>query len=579
MPAERTLPIAAEHREFTVKVDGSALGREHHLVSASIRAQAGRIASARLAYVDGAASQGNFALSAGDVFVPGKPVEIVAEGGAQAHTLFKGVIVGQSLRVRDHSAPQLVVECRHAALKLAAAPRSANRFDVSDSEVIEALLQAAGVDVEVERTRVKHAQLVQLQCSDWDFALARARANGLLVCTRAAKVAVIAPTLDAAPVAKLQFGATVLEFDGEIDARTQYKTVQARAWNAADQKLAVADGDAPALKPPGNFDTDALAGVGGAALRLDHAAMDAAEAQAWADAARRDAALAQVRGRIKCVGLGNVLPGDVIELDGMGARFNGKLLVTGVRHELDTVQGWRTHLQFGDDGADEAHVQRLAERASRALVAPVHGLQIGVVTSNEDPAGEHRVRVRLPLVDAGDDGLWARVASLDAGKQRGFFFRPEIGDEVVIGFLDDDPRHPVLLGMLHSSAHAAPLAGKDANPEKAYVSRSGMRVHFDDDKKVLTLDTPAGNSLVFSEDQKSIVLADQHGNRIALTSEGITIESAKALTVKATTEAKLEAGTSLGVHGGTQLELQGGASAELKSSGTAKLTGALVQIN
>ena len=79
------------------------------------------------------------------------------------------------------------------------------------------------------------------------------------------------------------------------------------------------------------------------------------------------------------------------------------------------------------------------------------------MTSNEDPDGEHRVRVKLPLVNNADDGVWARVASLDAGNDRGFFFRPEIGDEVVVGFFDDDPRRPVMLGMLHSSAKAAPL--------------------------------------------------------------------------------------------------------------------------
>ena len=48
------------------------------------------------------------------------------------------------------------------------------------------------------------------------------------------------------------------------------------------------------------------------------------------------------------------------------------------------------------------------------------------------------------------------LATLDAGKERGTFFRPEIGDEVVVGFLNDDPRHPVILGMCHSSAKPAP---------------------------------------------------------------------------------------------------------------------------
>ena len=128
-----------------------------------------------------------------------------------------------------------------------------------------------------------------------------------------------------------------------------------------------------------------------------------------------------------------------------------------MRQAFDTVQGWKTHLQFGGIAPDAGLRSACRSIAPPQLLAPVAGLQAGVVTDNEDPAGEFRVRVRLPLVNDGDDGVWARVASLDAGAERGFFFRPEIGDEVLLGFLDDDPRQPVLLGMLHSSALAAPL--------------------------------------------------------------------------------------------------------------------------
>jgi len=66
MPAERTLPTATAHREFTVLVGGQALPREHQLLAASIQHQANHIGSARLVYADGNASAGNFPLSASD---------------------------------------------------------------------------------------------------------------------------------------------------------------------------------------------------------------------------------------------------------------------------------------------------------------------------------------------------------------------------------------------------------------------------------------------------------------------------------------------------------------------------------
>lgn len=48
MPAERTLPIDAEPREFTVNVDGQAVPRERQLLAASVVTRANRIAAARL---------------------------------------------------------------------------------------------------------------------------------------------------------------------------------------------------------------------------------------------------------------------------------------------------------------------------------------------------------------------------------------------------------------------------------------------------------------------------------------------------------------------------------------------------
>jgi hypothetical protein len=95
----------------------------------------------------------------------------------------------------------------------------------------------------------------------------------------------------------------------------------------------------------------------------------------------------------------------------------------------------------------------------------------------------------------------------------------------------------------------------------------------------VTIDTPAGNSITFSEDQKSIVLADQNGNKIEMSADGITIQSSKSLQLKAATECHLKSGTSLSVNAGTELTLEGPSKAELSSSGMTKVAGSMVQIN
>jgi Rhs element Vgr protein len=574
----QTLPIAAEHREFTVKVGGQAVPGENQLLSVSISLVANRIASARLAYLDGAASSSDFPLSNGNLFKPGQTVDILSGAGNQQDLLFKGIVVRQSLRVRDHSAPQLVVECRHAAMKLTVTRKSANFFDQSDSDIINTLLNGASISGDIEATTLKHKQMVQFYTSDWDFLLARAHANGKLVWPNEDKLVVKAPSTSGSPRCTLLFGSTLLEFDAEIDARRQYSAVNGVTWDPAQQAVLAVNGATPSFTNLGDLAAGDLAAVAAASgLELHHAALLQAEAQAWVDAAWLRASVNLVSGRGKCEGIGSVKPGDVVTLSGVGAHCNGNAFVSGVRHEYDLVQGWKTHLQFG--GIEDALPENISAPPAGGLLARVAGLQIGVVVSNEDPDGEHRVRIRLPIVNKDDDGIWARVASLDAGSDRGFFFRPEIGDEVVAGFLDEDPRHAVILGMLHSSAKAAPLPGSDDNHEKVFKSRSGMRLYFNDDKKVLQIDTPAGNSITLSEDDKSIVLADQNSNKITLNADGISIESAKAFKLKSGTELALESGTSFSAKGGTELKLEGSTQAELSSGATTKVVGSMVQIN
>ena len=210
MSEVRALPIAAEHREFAVKVDGQAMPREHQLLAVSISSEANRIASARLVYLDGNAASSDFPLGNADLLAPGKPVEISAGAGSSQDKLFTGIVVRISTRVRENSAPQLIVECRHAATKLTVARRNKSWFDAADSEIIEELL--GGLAGDIEATSLKHKQQVQYHCSDWDFLLARAQANGLMVWAKEDKIVAKKPALGGAAVCTLQFGATLPHF-------------------------------------------------------------------------------------------------------------------------------------------------------------------------------------------------------------------------------------------------------------------------------------------------------------------------------------------------------------------------------
>ena len=486
----------------------------------------------------------------------------------------------QGLKIRENSAPQLVVECRHSATRLTVNRNNAYFLEQSDSDVIAALFEAAAVNADVASTSVTHPQLVQYHATDWDFCLMRAQANGMVLLTREDQVLVRQPDMSAEPVISLQFGATILEADLEVEARYQFKAVKSRFWDPATQEVVELEAADPGFTDPGNIASSNLASVVDLeAYALMHTQIAEDEAQAWADGQWSKSQANRIGGKIKCEGIGSVAAGDRVSLGGVGERFNGDAYVTAVRHDFDLVQGWKTWLQFGGIEYLEDADQGASAPRAMGLLPAINGLQIGVVVSNEDPDGEFRVRVKMPLIDTEEEGVWARVACLDAGAERGWFIRPEIDDEVVLGFLDDDPRRPVIIGMLNSSSKAAPMEGSDDNHEKLFQTRSEMKMHFDDDKVAMSFSTPAENQIVLSEEDEEILLSDQHGNSIKLNSDGITLESASDFKFVSSGDIKFESGGAIELAAGSEFKAEGASGVEVSSSATAKLSGSMVEIN
>jgi Rhs element Vgr protein len=494
--------------------------------------------------------------------------------------------VKHKIKVRKNGS-LLIVECRDEVVKMTSGVKSRYFVDRKDSDILEEIIASYQLQKEVEATKPDLKEVVQYESTDWDFLICRAEANGLVVLVRDGKITVAPPAIGEEPAVAVRYGATLLELDAEIDARWQSKGIVTSSWNATDQEVIQAEAREPATTNNGNLSPAELAEViGGDAHEIRHGGkVGQPELQAWADGRLLKERLAKVRGRARFQGFAGVTAGSLIEVGGIGERYEGRLYVSGVRQILANGN-WETDVQFGLSTEPFAETYNLRPLPAAGLLPAVSGLQIGVVTVLEnDPEGEDRIKVRLPLISSAEEGIWARIATLDAGKDRGTFFRPEIGDEVMVGFLNDDPRHPVILGMCHSSAKPAPEPAKDANNRKGYVSREKMRIVFDDEKKSIVLETPAGNALSLSEDEKSLKITDQNGNTIKLEDSGITIQSAQDLTLKAAKDIKIE-GVNIEVKAQAAFKAAGTASAEvsgasttIKGSATAVIQGGIVQIN
>lgn len=505
----------------------------YELLSMHITKEVNRIPDARLVLLDGSAREQTFAISDTPFFEPGKEIEIkLAYLGDPDVTVFKGLVVRHGIEA-SAGGTQLTVEIKDAAIKLTHVRKSAVHREQSDDEIITQLIGDADLGAgDITATQPKHAELVQYDATDWDFMVSRADVCGLVVVVDDGQIS--APRMELAGSASHTFQLGVDEIfrlELEISGGEQQSGVQSTGWDIANQAMTAPSEAADVSSSPGNLQGAAVADtIGFEPYVLSSAVpVDPDELQAWADARMARSRLSMIRGRLAIPGVADIKPMAVIALDSVGERFNGDALVTGVSHQLDH-EGWSTELRLGLSPAWFCRQPDIAEARAAGLLPPIAGLQVGVVDTFEaDPDGEYRVKVLLPAVDAAEGIVWARMAYPEAGAGRGQVFWPETGDEVVVGFFNDDPRQAVILGSMYSSANAVPdNIGEPAedNLTKGFVTKTGTTIRLvDDDKPAIHIHTAADNKIVIDDAAESIVISDQHGNAITMDAAGIKLET------------------------------------------------------
>jgi Rhs element Vgr protein len=314
-------------------------------------------------------------------------------------------------------------------------------------------------------------------------------------------------------------------------------------------------------------------------LELRHGGeLNDVELQDWADATLLYQQMSKVRGKVKFQGIPDVKPDTILNLVGLGDRFNGKAYISGVMHNI-SGGNWTVDAQFGLNPKWFSETYEINTVPAAGLLPAIKGLHIGVVSQlEEDPEGEERTLVQIPIISAEHEGIWCRSATLDAGDSRGSIFRPEIGDEVIVGFINEDPNDAVVLGMLHSSAKPSPIPASDDNHEKGFVTRSEMKLIFDDDKVSVTIETPAGKKFTLDEDSGDIIIEDENSNVITMNADGIALESGSDISIVASGDVNIE-GTNVNIAAAAEFVAEGGAGAEISTDAIAVIKGSLVQIN
>lgn len=195
----------------------------------------------------------------------------------------------------------------------------------------------------------------------------------------------------------------------------------------------------------------------------------------------------------------------------------------------------------------------------------LRGVSVGIVTDNKDPDGLGRVKVRFPWRENPDESHWARIAVPMAGKERGIWFLPEKGDEVLVACDDEKIEHPYILGSLWNGEEPPPTTNADGkNDIRMIHSRSGHEIVFDDGARGRIEIHLKDDSRVVRLDPDGIVIKDDSGNSIEISSTPGSIKVSSSTSISLTSKT---------------IDIKADGSMTLQASGTLTIKGGTVMIN
>ena len=158
-----------------------------------------------------------------------------------------------------------------------------------------------------------------------------------------------------------------------------------------------------------------------------------------------------------------------------------------------------------------------------------YGVYEALVSDVNDPANEGRVKIKMPWFDEQMETEWCRVRQFYAGNGYGAFFVPEVGDEVLIAFIQGDMRQPIILGGLYNGNDKPPSHRDDQTDQKLVRTKGGHEFLLDDSsgKERVRITTQGGHQLDLSDADNTVSVTTSGGHTIKLEDAGgqITVQT------------------------------------------------------
>src|SRR5579862_763281 len=362
------------------------------------------------------------------------------ENSQQLIPLFTGEVTALEMDLAGHGTPTLIVRCYDKSHRMHRDRKSRTYVQMKDSDIIQKIANEEGFNIHSEETSDVHDWIMQNNQTNWEFLQERAERNGYRLYLQGEKDLHFEKVKDQGPgdTIKLEWGKDLRSFRPRTAANHQVDQVVVRGWDPKTKKAIVGNCNKPSgtaqIGDPTSGGDIAKKAFGSARMVVtDRPVHTQSEADDLARSVCDDLGSSFVEAEGLCYGQPKLKPGSIVEIKNIGKRFSGKYQLTSTTHTYTPAEGFTT--QFSVNGKKPSSLlSMIHEQGGGARTKNGNNIVVAVVTDNLDPDNQGRVKVMYPWLDENDSSYWARQAAPMAGGGRGFYFLPEIGDEVLVAW-------------------------------------------------------------------------------------------------------------------------------------------------
>ena len=377
-----------------IKLNGDSISDEYQVLSIEVIREINKISVANIVLImpHEPEDDDSFSMAEDKDMLPGVEIEVLVGYQSDRQTIFKGIITRQRIRVRQNRSNELILNCSDKAVKMTLGRNNAYFKDMKDSVIISKVIGNHGLESSVDSTDYEHKQMIQYHAVDWDFIIARAEANGLVVYCEDGKVYAKKPGVSESPELELTLGQDVLEFDGFVESQYQMPSITAHSWDMSKQEVTEGKSQEPSVNDQGDITGKKLSDIVGISDYEVHSTgpIERSELQIFANANLLKTRLSAYVGEVRFFGNATPKLNTTIQMKNFGAHHNGNALITSVHHEVKAGRWWTT-IGYGLDPELYAVSRPVNTPSAAAMLPAIHGLQNGTVKKIQpDPDGEYR---------------------------------------------------------------------------------------------------------------------------------------------------------------------------------------------